>query len=1536
MTVAGAFKRKYGRGVQELHVKDPDQVFVRSELRRLVQGEVDPGSFLATFDNITDSIQSSRRDCEEIFDEFVLSGDRPNTVVSLCLLAMVGAYKLTTSETYGHGVHAYKKDPGDPSHWVWYALEELDVRELLEFYSIEGLKRALGDSHNWALIGMQEAIQRAQHAGSFRWIRICPWMEELNKLPPDCSPEDLKPAEMRERQQAFLEEAAIIMESAQDALLRAQEEEVAIQEAAKAAAAAGEEAVLTRPVGFKMAHNWLGGLVKQCPSIDGMIELVATPSMRANGDAMVHAVAEKLAVLPSLSPDDVRKVAVAVDSVPELRNGVIAAGLLRNSAEGEHLRPAVLEFVALCTQELAAADPEKRSGLAGYDRVMAAARSWFKERYNSEPEAMKPKVEEADDSWGNWGSGALGWGGAAWGAHNTRTKKAEPKGPTLEEIEQMRQACLREALECLVNMLDVPLLGQSPQGLLHELSQCHFLKGDANKVLQTLCGITGREGTYKQKNGRDVPAGVAATLTRRGMAVVKEAIGVEPSEDKVMQIVALIRASFAPEHEILHQLLHAIVEVTQPEAAHSDPALRRILYYSRFWADILQMPPLQGEMGAVVVTVRQALVQVAAVVADSSVTLGVLNEALVDDASAMARLLPLLQPANQHNLTQELLMDRGRELRRFDAALQSFSMYVNLYCSCGIVVEVGDLRATCARLSQEYATLVLREVTATFEPQPCMPFVAWLGSLTHSTIFLKLWRAIGHELNAPIQVRRPQREIPEHPEAQQHHRNIQELQEELQAAIDEEDDDAVAEIEEALQEEVAALERLVEEHAMRHAEEMPPEEEPPIRPLTQDRMAQEMLPQAKLAWQLLLLKLATANPSRSMSVPELEKTFSGLDEEQITAEIMILKDTGITLQRDALEVSLHAASNRGDDVMVRMIQTQLRFLSEEALPTDDAWAPPVVALLHEYHYLMQVRVWLPAVLKLPQSFQHILQKKGDLDDYVSSLTHTFASFEREWPQLTLRTLEHASTVIRPLFSYLSRPHMEFLSLLASEGPDLAVWLCEKSDTDQFNKLMQVARGGLDDARLLSAMASLVSIRTLLLKFLYSEEQIPYPGLNDFLQSFAEVELVATVDGVGPLADLENILASFDALVEVFEKQTRSAGVKACYDLAAIAERGSFVFETGDTRSKILVLDLAASEEHEVRQEPQEYLIDLRNNLMMTEVPKEVEEELGVEVLIGAYVLQLRALEEIADALSTLFMDGHFGYQTGYRRIFRFVPDGLGELESALQGYRAEIAAFRTVVKTQRESHYYLCFFTMREIILLWGMLREQRVADFASLMALVSSKLEEDHILDSLAKRAMIPEDYKARIEARIEARLAEGKISQEVHELDRVPTIEEVSAIDEDDPTTLAEEASVAEILSITGGMFPEDVCRGTLRAANGSMQEAMNRLFDGNPGPPVAKRGGPTGAREDRPPEFNPCSAAMGGVQVSDLVYTVDGAGSEEVNGYYRASPPVDGVPSYVNVETGVILLRYVMPRSGSKASLENLIGILSSCLFLLALHY
>ena len=51
----------------------------------------------------------------------------------------------------------------------------------------------------------------------------------------------------------------------------------------------------------------------------------------------------------------------------------------------------------------------------------------------------------------------------------------------------------------------------------------------------------------------------------------------------------------------------------------------------------------------------------------------------------------------------------------------------------------------------------------------------------------------------------------------------------------------------------------------------------------------------------------------------------------------------------------------------------------------------------------------------------------------------------------------------------------------------------------------------------------------------------------------------------------------------------------------------------------------------------------------------------------------------------------------------------GPVEVALEEYRLEINSFRAVVKAQREAHYFLCYFTMREIILLWSMLREQQL-----------------------------------------------------------------------------------------------------------------------------------------------------------------------------------------------------------------------------------
>ena len=193
-----------------------------------------------------------------------------------------------------------------------------------------------------------------------------------------------------------------------------------------------------------------------CPSIEGIMQLVASPTMRANAGVMVSALATKIKSLPTVSAQDVKQMVLIFESLPELRCGQIAAGLLRNSSS-QQIPGETLAFVANCTATLAAAEPSEREGLQGYSEVVSAAREWFKEQYASEPFKMRPvKEEEDDDDWGtSWGTS---WGGASWGAHGGKKKKKEKKkGPTAAEIQKMREECMTEGVQALVDMLQLPI-----------------------------------------------------------------------------------------------------------------------------------------------------------------------------------------------------------------------------------------------------------------------------------------------------------------------------------------------------------------------------------------------------------------------------------------------------------------------------------------------------------------------------------------------------------------------------------------------------------------------------------------------------------------------------------------------------------------------------------------------------------------------------------------------------------------------------------------------------------------------------------------------------------------------------------------------------------------------------------------------------------------------------------------------------------------------------------------------------------------------
>jgi len=71
------------------------------------------------------------------------------------------------------------------------------------------------------------------------------------------------------------------MQDSDEVLVQANEQQASMKAAKEAAEAAGEKIEeVENPIGFRLAGKWLTGLVLECPTIEGMIDLVSTPTMR--------------------------------------------------------------------------------------------------------------------------------------------------------------------------------------------------------------------------------------------------------------------------------------------------------------------------------------------------------------------------------------------------------------------------------------------------------------------------------------------------------------------------------------------------------------------------------------------------------------------------------------------------------------------------------------------------------------------------------------------------------------------------------------------------------------------------------------------------------------------------------------------------------------------------------------------------------------------------------------------------------------------------------------------------------------------------------------------------------------------------------------------------------------------------------------------------------------------------------------------------------------------------------------------------------
>lgn len=116
---------------------------------------------------------------------------------------------------------------------------------------------------------------------------------------------------------------------------------------------------------------------------------------------------------------------------------------------------------------------------------------------------------------------------------------------------------------------------------------------------------------------------------------------------------------------------------------------------------------------------------------------------------------------------------------------------------------------------------------------------------------------------------------------------------------------------------------------------------------------------------------------------------------------------------------------------------------------------------------------------------------GD-DGLRTAMLQAHGDIERAAVGLTLGTVSGLVAGVRGVLAAFNPDTLNFVSALA-QCPALVAWLLAHADQQEFNQMLNVVRPCTDEPYMLSAIASLVFIRTLLIETLYCGP--PYTDLT---------------------------------------------------------------------------------------------------------------------------------------------------------------------------------------------------------------------------------------------------------------------------------------------------------------------------------------------------------------------------------------------------------------------------------------------------------
>jgi len=366
------------------------------------------------------------------------------------------------------------------------------------------------------------------------------------------------------------------------------------------------------------------------------------------------------------------------------------------------------------------------------------------------------------------------------------------------------------------------------------------------------------------------------------------------------------------------------------------------------------------------------------------------------------------------------------------------------------------------------------------------------------------------------------------------------------------------------------------------------------------------------------------------------------------------------------------------------VQKELELL-ERTAPKASAWLDSAIKMTKAMRLAAKLRDWAPAMLHLRDLFGELFKSAADdSDECVKELRTVVRQYEHMWT-FELKAMIDQIAPFADTINTLKEPMQDYIIKAAEHDASMEYLLSQKV-LEEFNRLISLCRPNTDDAVVLSALAALGQTRTFLSDALYSKP--PYKGLREFLKALSEKN--ESIDET-VYSSLEAVQVHYKPLSDLLTTQSRTPGVQACYDLKKISEVGHFVvFCTQKESEQILCKAKDQTFTYEM-------LSELRRQLLMTDVPAELEGATNLGEMLDELVNKFQTLEEYGRASMELFNLGHFDYFEGMKVLEVAPTDKAASVALSLQELQGQLDEWSESIESCRGTYYYANYFTVREL-----------------------------------------------------------------------------------------------------------------------------------------------------------------------------------------------------------------------------------------------